>query len=135
VSLVLDTGIVFAYYDRSDDWHARARAVMNRRRGTLILPAPVIPEIDHLLGARLGREARMVFYDGLVGGHYYIADLPRHAYRRVVDIHRQFSDLDLGFVDAAVVAIAIGMGIPRVATSDRRHFAPLAKGFGLELLP
>jgi len=135
VSLVLDTGIVFAYYDRSDDWHARARALLRGRRGTLILPAPVIPEVDHLIGARLGRDARTVFYQGIVDGHYYVADLPRRAYSRIADINRQFSDLDLGFVDAAVVAIAGAVGVARVATTDRRHFPPLAAAFSLELLP
>lgn len=134
MSLVLDTGIVFAYYDRSDEWHARARRTLTGR-ATLILPAPVIPEIDHLLGVRLGSAARTVFYEGIVEGHYYVADLPRPDYGRVADIHRQFPDLNLGFVDAAVVAIATGLGIPRVATTDRRHFPALATAFGLELLP
>src|SRR5262249_14457964 len=130
----LDTGIVFAYYDRSDDWHARARGVVKGRRGTLILPAPVIPEIDHLIGTRLGRDPRSVFYEGIAAGHYYVADLPRHAAGRVAYINLPFSDLDLGLVDAAVVAIALGLGVPRVAPPDRRHFPSLAAAFGLALL-
>ena len=55
VSLLLDTGIVYAYYDRSDDWHARARDPASGRGRGLILPAPVIPEIDHC-SARAGRS-------------------------------------------------------------------------------
>jgi hypothetical protein len=134
VSVVLDTGIVFAYYDRSDAWHARARGVLKARE-TLILPAPVIPEIDHLLGHRLGQASRRVFYQGIHDGHYYVADLPLQAYAQVADINREFSDLEVGFVDAAVVAISRGLGISRVATTDRRHFDALAKAFHLELLP
>ena len=83
----------------------------------------------------MGADARAVFYDGIVDGHYYVADLPRYAYSRVADINRQFADLNLGFVDAAVVAIAAALGVPRIATTDRRHFPPLAKAFELELLP
>ena len=32
VSILLDTGIVYAYYDRGDAWHTRARAVHRRGR-------------------------------------------------------------------------------------------------------
>jgi predicted nucleic acid-binding protein len=134
VSVVLDTGIVFAYYDRNDAWHARARGVLTAR-DTLILPAPVIPEIDHLLGRRLGYASRRVFYQGIVEGHYYVADLPLQTYAEVADITREFSDPEVGFVDGAVVTIARGLGVSKIATTDRRHFDGLARAFHLELLP
>jgi predicted nucleic acid-binding protein len=135
LSLILDTGIVFAYYDRSDSWHSRARSALKGRERTLILPAPVIPEIDHLLGRRLGAASRQVFYQGIVEGHYYVADVPRQAYRRIADIDRQFPELDIGFVDAAIVTVAASLNVRRIATTDRRHFPPLAQAFNLELVP
>lgn len=135
MSLILDTGIVYAYYDRSDSWHARARRLMEREQRGLILPAPVIPEVDHLLGHRLGPRSRLTFYAGIVDGHYLVADLPQSGYARVADVNRQFADLDVGFVDAAIVALAETLGLSRVATTDRRHFDPLAAAFSLELLP
>jgi predicted nucleic acid-binding protein len=135
VSLLLDTGIVYAYYDRSDRWHAKARALVRAEARGLILPAPVIPEVDHLLGARLGDASRLAFYAGIAGGHFFVADLPRHAYARIADINRHFEDLSLGFVDAAIVTLAGSLNVPRVATTDRRHFVPLAAHFSLELVP
>jgi predicted nucleic acid-binding protein len=53
----------------------------------------------------------------------------------VAELNRRFSDLDLGFVDAAIVALAQSLGLARVATTDRRHFEPLAAALSLELLP
>jgi predicted nucleic acid-binding protein len=135
VSVLLDTGIVYAYYDRSDRWHARARAVVQREARGLILPAPVIPEADYLLGQRLGARSRRVFYQGITEGHYFVADLPRQAYARVAAIDEQFADLNLGFVDAAIVALAESLKVPRIATADRRHFDPVAARLSLELLP
>jgi predicted nucleic acid-binding protein len=135
VSLLLDTGIVYAYYDRSDDWHARARTLIRAEPHGLILPAPVIPEIDHLLGARLGERSRLTFYSGITGGHFLVADLPRQAYGRIADINQQFADLSLGFVDAAIVILAQTLDVPRIATTDHRHFTPLAAHFSLELIP
>ena len=135
MAVLLDTGILYAYYDRSDNWHQRAVDIVRAEEGGLIVPAPVIPEVDHLLGARLGAKARMLFYRGLTEGYYFVADLPREQYARVVEINRQFADLDLGFVDAAVVAIAEALGLRRVATTDRRHFVPVGGSLSLQILP
>lgn len=135
MSVLLDTGIVYAYYDRSDDWHERARALIEGEQRGLILPSPAIPEIDHLLGHRLGHESRLVFYAGIVDGYYLTVDLPREAYARVADLNRQYPKLQLGFVDAAIVALAEALGLARVATTDRRHFTPVAAALSLELVP
>lgn len=135
MALIVDTGIAYAYYDRRDDWHSRSVELLGAEPGELVLPSPVIPEIDHLVGTRLGREARMTFYSGLVEGAYFVADLPRDGYQRALELNEQFADLDLGFVDASVVVIADALGVRRIATTDRRHFGALQKPLGLVLLP
>jgi predicted nucleic acid-binding protein len=135
MSVLLDTGIVYAYYDRDDAWHQRARTFIEGEQHGLILPAPVVPEVDHLLGARLGFKSRLTFYQGIIDGYYLVADLPREGYARVAELNRRFDDLDLGFVDAAVVALARALGLARIATTDRRHFEPLAAAFSFKLFP
>ena len=135
MSVLLDTGIVYAYYDRSDRWHERARTLILAEQRGLILPAPVIPEVDHLLGVRLGAKSRQMFYAGILAGAYLVVDLPRNGYARVADLNKRFDDLPLGFVDAAIATLAETLGLSRVATTDRRHFAPLAAALSLELLP
>ena len=135
MSILLDTGIVYAYYDRSDAWHARARTLIESEGRGLIVPAAVIPEVDWLLGQRLGRRSRLTFYEGVAEGYYLVADLPRAAYPRIAELNRRFDGLDLGYVDAAVVAIAEALGLTRIGTTDRRHFEPVAKALSLTLLP
>jgi hypothetical protein len=135
VAILLDTGILYAYYDRADAWHARSLEIVRAERGQLIVPAPVLPEVDYLLERRLGAEARLTLYDGLSRGHYFIADLPRERYSRVAELNRLFSELSLGFVDAAVVAIGESLGLLRIATTDRRDFEPMVPALSLELLP
>lgn len=135
MSILLDTGIVYAYYDRSDGWHARARTLIETEQRGLVLPAPVIPEVDWLLGQRLGTRSQLTLYDGIARGSYLVADLPRAAYPRIAELNRRFSDLELGFVDAAIVALAEALGLSRIATADRRHFEPLASALNLQLLP
>jgi predicted nucleic acid-binding protein len=135
MSVLLDTGIVYAYYDRSDAWHERARELIENEQRGLLLPAPVIPEADWLIGQRLGARGRFTFYSGIVDGYYLVADLPRAAFARVAELNRRFDDLELGFVDASIVALAESLGLTRIATTDRRHFAPLASALSLQLLP
>jgi predicted nucleic acid-binding protein len=135
VPVLLDTGVLYAYYDRSDQWHRRAVGVIRANAGGLIVPAPVIAEVDHLVGHRLGAKARQAFYRGLSDGAYLIADVPHDRYDDVAVVDRRFPDLALGFVDAAIVVLAEATGVRRVATSDRRHFEPLAAAYALELLP
>jgi|ERR1051325_5472755 predicted nucleic acid-binding protein len=135
MTVLLDTGILYAPFDREDAWHDRAVTFILAEEGSLIIPSPVIPEVDYLLEKRVGRVAQMRFYRGLREGHYFVVDLPRDRYARIEELNRRFADLSLGFVDAAVVAISEFLRIPRIATIDRRHFTPLAAAFGLELLP
>jgi len=135
MTALLDAGILYASYDRRDTWHERAAAFIRTEDESLIVPAPVIPEVDHILRKRIGRKAQLDLYRGLASGHYFVVELPVEGYRRVEELNRQFADLSLGFVDAAVVAISEAIGLPRIATTDRRHFTPLAAALGLELLP
>ena len=135
MAVLLDTGILYAFYDSDDSWHKRSRTLFEAEQHALIVPSPVIPEVDHLLGSRLGRAAQLAFYQGLSGGHYFIADLPQGKYQRVEELNRQFAQLALGFVDAAIVAISEALELPRIATTDRRDFVPLAAALSLQLLP
>jgi predicted nucleic acid-binding protein len=135
MALILDTGIIYAYYDCNDDWHLRARRLIEAERRGLILPAAVIPEVDHLLRHRIGLASAVMFYRGIVQGSYFVAELPQAGYARVSDLNQQFRDLDLGFVDAAIVATAEHLGFSRIATTDRRHFVPLARALSFDLLP
>ena len=135
MAVLLDSGIVYAYYDRSDRWHGAAVELVRAEAGALMLPAPVVPEVDHLLGVRLGRAARRLFYRGLTEASFLLVELPQERVARVAQIDEQFAELDLGFVDAAIVALAESTGVSRIATADRLHFEPLARAFGLELVP
>lgn len=135
VATLLDSGVLYAYYDRSDAWHRATLALFEGERGALIVPAPVIAEVDYLLARRLGRKAQWTFYRGLIEGDYLIAELSRSGYRRVLELNEHYADLALGFVDGAVIAIAEELGLGRIATTDRRHFGAVRAAVPLTLLP
>ena len=133
--LIVDTGAVYASYNRRDSWHERMKALLSVERGALILPAATIPEIDYLLDKRFGTHGRLAFYEDIESGVYLIAELPNDSYKRVFELNRRYADLDLGFVDAAVIVTSETLGLPHIATTDRKHFGVVAREVRLELLP
>lgn len=135
MSLLLDTGAVYAYYDADDRWHDRVRPLLDDERSRRLLPAVVLPEVDHLLGARLGRRARHALYEDIVAGVYEVVDVDPDRWARVRELNEQYADLDLGLVDAAVATLAEQLAVPRLATTDRRHFPALQAHVPLVLLP
>jgi uncharacterized protein len=93
----------------------------------LILPASVIPELDYLLGKRLGMKARHAFFEDVIEGVYTVQDIPFELYSRIREI-------DLRYVDCSVMAIAQWLGCKKIATLDHRHFAAVARELQFELL-
>lgn len=77
----------------------------------------------------------MSFHRGIIEGAYLVVELPGAGYSRVLEINQQYAELCLGFVDTAVIAIAEGLGIGRIATTDRRHFNAVQAKIPLTLLP
>ena len=132
--MLLDSGIIIAYYNRRDEWHQVAVGLLDAEE-ILLLPAPVIPEVDYLLGRRIGLAAQMALYEDIGSQVYQVVELSEAGYQRVLEFNRQYQSLRLGFVDAAVIAIAEELGIRRIATLDRRHFGAVESKIRLELLP
>jgi uncharacterized protein len=135
MGLLLDSGAVYAYYVRDDRWHGRVRGLLDADPGPFMLPAVVVPEVDHLLGRAVGPRAQLALYEDIVNDVYLVADLAAAGYERVLELNRRFADLELGFVDAAVAALAEQLGVDRLATTDRRHFPAIAGEVALSLLP
>jgi len=66
-----------------------------------------------------------VFLGDARKGAYQIEDLSTHDLDRVIDLIDTYADLDVGFVDAAVLTVAERLGAHRVATLDHRHFGAM----------
>lgn len=96
----------------------------------LVVPDPVIVEVDQLLRARVGDHAARSFIDALAAGEHAVAFLSSGLLRRAAEIDARFTDLGLGFTDAAVMAVAERDRLP-ILTFDFEHFraAPPEGGF------
>ncbi|MHB8533630.1 MAG: type II toxin-antitoxin system VapC family toxin [Solirubrobacteraceae bacterium] len=137
MALILDTGPLYASLDRRDGDHARCRRLIETCSEALVIPSPVLPELDYLVSDRMGTGPMLALLSDIERSAYLVMDLAAEDYRRVRELVDQYADQAIGFVDAAVLAITERLGEPKLATLDRRHFAVLRPRHvdALELLP
>ena len=137
MALILDTGPLYASLDRSDQDHVACRALIEGADEPLVIPAPVLVEVDYWIHQRLTPGALVALLDDVASGAYRVADLEPADYPRVRELCDRYADADIGFVDAAVFALVERLGEPKLATLDRRHFTLLRPRHrdSLEILP
>jgi uncharacterized protein len=123
VALICDTGPIFAALDRSDIDHQVCARLFNTIDEQLIIPSPVVVEVDYLAGQHLQPDALLSLLADVVDGRLTIVDLTSDDYRRTIELLNRYRDPSLGFVDAAVLAIVERLKEPKLATLDRRHFS------------
>jgi hypothetical protein len=120
--IVVDTGVLYAVADRSDADHDACDNLLNTFAGDLVVPTPVVVESAWLIGSRLGAVAEAKFLGAVVSGELRRHDLTDTDWERVLALVETYSDLDLGVVDASVVAVAEHIGADAIATLNHRDF-------------
>lgn len=136
-SCLVDTGILYALFAANDRWHQRARAFVNAYPGKLILAACVIPEAAYLVNKYLGQGAETALIEAVARGEFGVEELQAKDYARAAVLMAQYEKLDIGFVDAANVALCERLKLADFATTDRRHFSAIRPSHRarLNLLP
>ena len=107
--------------NRRDEAHALAAELVARLGRNLVVPGPVIVEVDQLARARVGAHAARLFLAALEAGEHEVAYLSPGILRRAVETDRRYGDLDLGLADASVMALAERHRLP-ILTFDFAHF-------------
>jgi uncharacterized protein len=97
----------------------------------------VLVEVDHLLRRYTQDESFSAVLDQVQRGALVIEDLATADYERAAELMRTYADLEVGFVDCAVLAVTERLGEPKLATLDHRHFGTMRPRHveALELLP
>lgn len=122
-SAVVDTGIIYALADTKDSWHERAVDFVEAFDGRLIIPSTIIPEACYLLNTFLGQSAETGFINSLLKRELTIEHFKDSDLARCVELLKKYGDSNIGFVDASLIAVAERLKIPKIITTDRRHFS------------
>ena len=118
--IVADTGAIIALIDSDDRHHQVLGDVFAREQW--VVPWAVLPEVDYLLGTRVGSRARMLFLQDVASGAFAVEWGGDRDLDRAAQLDSQYESLQIGLVDAAVMAVAERLRARAIATLDLRHF-------------
>ena len=123
MALICDTGPLYAAIDRRDNAHEACAALLGSGEEELLVPAPVVVELEWLVESRLGHAPFDAFLESVELGEVEIEALTESDHSRIRTLCNKYQSLPLGFVDAAVIAVAERLKEKKVATLDLRHFS------------
>jgi len=137
MAAIADSGALYGLYNRRDRHHRALRAAIVHEPGAILVPAAILSEVDYLLGAKLGVKAELDLLDDILAGAFTLEPFSLADLRRSRELIDQYSSLDIGLADAAVIAVAERVGTRRILTVDERHFRVVraADGKPFTLLP
>lgn len=137
MTAVIDAGILYALVDAADELHERAVAAVQAEPEAIIVPQATLPEICYRIGSRLGAEQETAFIRYLADSDWRLEPLTEPDLQRVISLMSEHATAGIGYVHAAIAAIAERMGATRIYTLNRRHFEPIRPSHvaRFELLP
>ncbi len=122
MALVLDTGPIVALLDASDPEHERCRKMVADIGEDLVIPAPVLVEVDYWIAKLFGLATWQIFVEDVARGAYRLHQPDERDLARAAELECTYESLDLGLVDAAVIVACERLRETKVATLDRRDF-------------
>lgn len=135
--MILDTGVLLAALDDREPSHDACTRLVSNHARELVVPAPVLGELDYFLHKRAPEAEWTRFCEELAAGAYSLFSPSAEQVAQAARVQAKYADLPLGFVDASVLVACEALEEERVATLDHRHFSVLrtSRGRPLTLLP
>ncbi|HVA62845.1 MAG TPA: PIN domain-containing protein [Terriglobales bacterium] len=133
--VVCDTGALLALLDGDERQHAALLRLYRAHRAGWVLPAAILPEVDYLVAAHLGGRAQDAWLADLAQGAFSVDWGGDEDLARAGALQRQYRDLQMGLVDALVLACAERLGAGAIATLDLGHFGSVRLAGAPRLLP
>ncbi len=122
MTLVADSGALYALYDAGDRHHQTVVDALTHARGPMVMPVALLGEVDSLLRQFLGVDAELDFLTSLQEGAFLLEPFSETDLSRCRELVERYRDLDLGLAAAAVVATAERLHTRTLLTVDERDF-------------
>jgi len=115
-SVLVDTGIFVALFDKHDEYHARALDFVKQFRGRFITNAAVLTETVYLLDFHI--QAQLSFLRWIASGAVSILPIEQPDIVRAAELMDRFQNVPMDLADASLVALAEKTNIRQIATLD-----------------
>ncbi len=121
MKVVCDTAPLVAAADRGSRVHPLIAPLISRLGSNLILLDVVLAEADYMLRSRRGPWSARALLAAATTGAHTPAFLSPGLLSRAAELDAHYADLDLGLVDASIMAYAERHDLP-ILTFDFRDF-------------
>jgi hypothetical protein len=133
--IVADTSAIVALLDASSEHHRVVRDLYQGNPDAWTLPWAILPEVDYLVAKLLGAKVREAFLRDLADGAFVVEWGRDDDLAAARQIDHRYKSLQLGLVDAVVIATAERLEADAIATLDLRHFGAVSIKGAPRLLP
>lgn len=133
--IVADTGAIIALIDADDQHHDAMVELYEEDPGAWVLPWAILPEVDYLLLTHVSARAEHAFVRDIAEGAFSVEWSDDTDLARAYSLCTKYAKLELGLVDAVVIAMAERLGAKAIATLDIRDFGAIKIAGAPKLLP
>ncbi|MCI0586455.1 MAG: PIN domain-containing protein [Planctomycetes bacterium] len=126
-AVVADTSGLLVLLDGAHRDHDRVLGIVVSLDRPLVVPGPVLVELDHL-SRRFGRRGFRTLLADLEAGAYELEPVLSEDLPAILSLWDRYRALEPDYADLAVVRVAERLGTNRVLTFDHRDFRVLRAG-------
>ncbi len=121
MAILVDTSCLFALLDKDDRHHKSTTKFVESTNETLLVPDVILPEISYLINKYLGVEVEVKLLSSIGRGELALETFSLADLDRTIELISTYKDKKIGFVDAAILAMAERLNISKILTLDE-HF-------------
>jgi uncharacterized protein len=125
LQVILDTSAIIALSDKRHHLNKEIIDLVSQKETICIIPSTVTVEVCQLLKYRFGSKYEKKFLEEIDKSSFIMEIVTFKDISRILQILSKYDDLNAGYVDSSIVAIAERLGTNKLATLDRKHFSVL----------
>ena len=96
MALILDTGPLYASLNRNDADHAACRRLIEEADEPLVIPEPVLVEVDYWVHVRMHAGVFVALLDDIISGAYRVEEVQPEDYPRIRELCDRYAASDIG---------------------------------------
>lgn len=123
MQVLIDTSAVISIIDKSHHLHKKIKELVLVEENLYIIPSTVIVEVCQLLKYKFDSSVEISFLKEIIKTIFLMESVKYQDMSRILEILIKYKDLNIGYVDSSIVAMAERLKTNKILTLDKKHFS------------
>jgi predicted nucleic acid-binding protein len=123
LQVLIDTSAVISIIDKSHHLHKKIKELVLVEENLYIIPSTVIVEVCQLLKYKFDSSVEISFLKEIIKTIFLMESVKYQDMSRILEILIKYKDLNIGYVDSSIVAMAERLKTNKILTLDKKHFS------------